>query len=369
MRTLLDGEPRRATECMAENGVTVIACDESASEGENLMLSAHPIFVHGSVNLTLDEATDLIDHLRSVTGSRALELKSRTVVAPRHRAALLDALPSLAGRGNIYFVDKSYFLAAKMIALLPAELGERNGVDVHLSGLGRHLTNILHRKGPASIGSLQWRTLLTSFNSVVRSYLREGSTPVSVQPFFAALANARKNCRDIQVAAILEEIWEARHLALEYEGAGVDAFRELDPMFPSLATVAMTWRMRLGDVPFEFLADNYSGLTEPVRKAIIDAAQHPPTLAHVTLPRSDLRAIHLIDSKLDARVQAADILAGIGREVARLAMAGTFDDELQNSVHQMLDFNVMSSSESPLDVLVERAPLSYRETWLIEEGT
>jgi hypothetical protein len=348
---------------MTSGEVAVIACDESASEGENLMGSAHPVFVHGSVNLTLDDAHEFLEGLRVATRTQAPEMKSKTILLRRNRAALLDALPALDGRANIYFVDKTYFITAKLIALLVAEHGERYGVDVDGSGLGRHLADTLHRDGPAAVGSIQWSALLTTYNNLIRSYLRQGSTPPAAQSFIAALANARKACRDPKVATILEDIWEARHLTREYEDAGEVVLREMDPMAPSLAAVSMTWAMRLKGAPFEFLVDNYYGLTERVCEAIVTESRAPLSVGPVQLPRADLRGISLIDSKLDARVQVADLLAGVGREVARMAVAGTFDDDLQNLVHQMLDYNVMSSGGSPVDALIERAPLTYVEEW------
>lgn len=90
-------------------------------------------------------------------------------------------------------------------------------------------------------------------------------------------------------------------------------------------------------------------------------ARAPLAIRGTPLPRADLRGIRFTDSRTDAQVQVADILAGVGREVARLAATGRFDDPLQTVVHQMLDFNVMSSGGSPVDRLVERAPLKYLE--------
>ncbi|MFD4957863.1 hypothetical protein [Microbacterium sp. NPDC058389] len=345
-----------------EMSLTVIACDESASEGENLIASQHPVFVHGSTSLPLSDAQEFIARLRVATRAQAPEMKSGSVLTPRNRAALLDALPALDGQANIYFVDKSYFITAKMIVLTLAELGERNGQDVHLSGLGRYLTDLLHRKGPRAVGRGRWDALLLAFNDVIRSYARAGSKAASVWPFFVALANARMNCSDRQVSEILTEVWEARHLTLEHVNADPVEFRELDPLAPSLATVSMTWHMRLG-VPFEFLHDRHSLLTESVRDAIVAGARAPLSLGEHALPRADLRGIRVIDSRLDARVQVADILAGTGREVAQMAAGGTLDDPLQTVVHEMLDFNVMSSGGSPVDLLVERAPLRYWEDW------
>ena len=348
---------------MTENEVTTIACDESASEGENLMGSTHPVFVHASVNLTVDEALEFRDNLRAATKTQASELKSKTALAPANRSALLIAMATLDGVGNIHLVDKSYFLTAKLIDLLVAARGDEYGLDVALSGLGRQLADYLHHSGPSAIGASRWNAVLSTYNGLIRSYLRAGALPPTVQPFFDALDDARRNCADAQVERILEAIWDARHLTFAYEGASPVELRELDPMAPSLVAVSMTWHMRLGELPFEFLADNYSGLTEVVRDSIVASARGPLSVGSVELPRADLRGIRLIDSKLDARVQVADILAGVGREVAQLAMGGTFDNELQDVVHRMLDYNVMASSGSPLDRLIDRKPLRYLQEW------
>lgn len=348
--------------------LTVVACDESASEGENLIASKHPVFVHGSTSLPLADAEEFIARLRVATRAQAPELKSGSVLVPRNRNALLDALPALDGHANIYFVDKSFFITAKLVVLTYAALATRNGFDVHFSGLGRHLTDVLHRDGANAVGPARWDALLSAFNDVIRSYARAGTKAPSVWPFYMALSTARANCSDPRVAEILSEIWEARHMTLNYVNADPIEFRELDPLAPSLDAVARTWHMRLG-VPFEFLHDRNSLLTESVRAAIVEGSRTPLSVREVDLPQADLRGIRLIDSTLDARVQVADILAGTGREIARMAAEGKFDDPLQKTVHQMLDYNVMSSGGSPVDRLVEQAPLRYISEWRARQGS
>lgn len=54
--------------------------------------------------------------------------------------------------------------------------------------------------------------------------------------------------------------------------------------------------------------------------------------------------LRFVDSTDEARVQVADILGGVGREAARLATTGVFDDELQVLASEMLDYNVMCST-------------------------
>ena len=354
------------SEAPESSGVWAIACDESASEGENLMMSTHPVFVHGSVNLSLEEATELRDEMRVAMRAQAPEMKSKTALAPRNRGALLDAMRAIENKANIYFVEKSYFIVGKLIDLLIAEMDTDDDIDVAGSGLGRRLAEHLHDAGPAAVGVEQWDALLSTYNAVIRSYIREDDDPPTIQPFLAALRAARVACTDPTVRNILDGLWAARYLALEYEGASPVDLRVLDPMAPSLASVSMTWHLRLRGEPFTFLVDNYSLLTEDVRDAVVRASRVPLTVGSVELPRADLRGIQMIDSRLDTRVQIADVVAGVGREVARLAMSGVFDDELQEATHEMLDFNVMCSSGSPLNELTNRKPLRYFDSWMAD---
>lgn len=107
--------------------VDVVARDESASEGEDLTASKHPVFVHGSTNLPLDAAEEFIARLRIATRAQAPELKSSAIITPRNRQALLEALPTLDGRANIYFVDKAFFITARMVVLTFGEYASRRG--------------------------------------------------------------------------------------------------------------------------------------------------------------------------------------------------------------------------------------------------
>jgi hypothetical protein len=332
------------------------------------MSSQHSVFVHGSVNLSMDAAADFMTRLRASTKAQSAELKSKLALAPKHRAALLDALSTIEPNGNINLVEKSYYAAARLVELLFAEHAHSYGLDVGGSGLGRDLLDYFHAHGSSAVGPAAWTTLLASFNELIRSYSREGARAPSTTPFFDALEVARDACTDRRVQDMLDDLWDARHFAAEYEGSTPTVVREMDPMASTLASVARTWRMRLGEVPFEFVADNYSGLTSERRKAIVEAARAPLAVAGFDLPRPDLRGIRLTDSRDDARVQVADILSGVGREIARLAHGGTFDDDLQVLVHEMLDYNVMCSTGSPIDELVERRPLNYVSAWWAQAG-
>ncbi|WIJ45584.1 hypothetical protein [Curtobacterium citreum] len=337
----------------------VVACDESGSSGENLMGGVMPVFVHGSTNLTLDEAETFMEQLRSATGSRAREVKSSQVLRLKHRPKLVAAVESIASRGNLHLVDKFYYVATKLVDLLIAAQAAQNEDDGRFTGEGRLLASMLVNEAPADLGPTFWRMLLRKYNEFVRVYARANQVPPTIEPFIAALRAAMSRATNPRVQYVLGLLWNARHFAAEYEGTRTGEFREMDPAFSTLAAVAKAWRIRLGDVPFEFLIDTYAQLTDDVRHLILETARLPLPVAGRYLPGADLRDIRQTASHLDARVQVADIISGVGREIAALAANGTVDDDLQIAATEMLDLQGMWSDGSPLDVLYDRRPPQY----------
>lgn len=348
---------------LAGDSVT-IACDESGAEGENLMRAQHPVFVHASVNLTSNDAELFMDALAEATGSPANELKSSIVLRPRTRTRVLPVLYRLEGQANIHLVEKTYYVTAKLIALLVEEHAALYGEDLAASGWARRYAGQLHDLAPADLGASLWTELLTTYNDFIRVYARAGAKPPTTDAFYAALTQARAIATRGPVRAILDAIWEARHFAIEYEGPRADQMREMDPMFSSMSAVARTWRVRLGNVPIAFVADRYSTLTAEMRANIVQASGDDLAVANMAMPTALLQSIDLVDSRDDARVRAADIVGGIGREIARLAQHGTFDDELQVLASEMLDFSGMWSDTSYLDALYERRPPRYLRAFI-----
>lgn len=342
----------------------VIGCDESGSEGETLVASKHPVFVHASVNLPAGEAEDLRDWIRATTRTQASEMKSKTALLPKNRKILLETLDRLSGVANITLVDKAYFLTSKLVETLVGPHAEQWGTDIGRSGFGRALAELLDRRAPASVGIARWDALLSTYNALVRSHRRQGAKAPTVEAFFSALEDALRHSTDDDIREALTLVWDSRMFAHDYQGRSEVEFRELDPLMPTMSGVARNWAMRIGGAPFTFLADTYSGLTPVVRDYIVEASRMPLAVSGYRLPEPDLRGVSLADSREDARIQLADILAGVGREVARMAVHGTFDDDLQVAVHEMLDNTVMASDGSPLDVLIDRRPLPYRDEWV-----
>jgi Protein of unknown function (DUF3800) len=344
---------------LAQSQLVTIACDESGAECENLMNSADPVFVHASTALQLQRANEIINDLREATRTQVPEIKSKVALSLRHRPALLATLEAIIESSNIYLVNKTFYTSAKLVDLLVAKAARLRGADIAASGEAAQIARTLYLRAPAALGAVVWRELLTSFNDLIRGYAREGTVPPTADMFLGVLYVAREFTRDREVADVLDQLWQCQHLVLEHENSAPSLLREMDPTASSMTTVARTLRMRLGDMPFEFLADNYWGLTIETRELIIEVAGQRLSVANFESSRANLRAIRLVDPTIDARIQLADILAGVGQEISSLAFEGVFDCDLQISVSDALGFNDMWVIGSPLDILSERRPPRY----------
>lgn len=341
-----------------------IACDESGAEGENIMGSRDPVFVHGSTSIPLDEAEAVLLKFRATTKTQAPEIKSRTALRQSNRDALIALLQDVGERGNIYLLDKQFFMSAKLVNTLIAEPAAQLGLDMAGGGRGRMLASVLHARGPSSIGLERWNSLLTSFNDLIRLHARVDTSAPDPKHFFWALRSARSTCSDEDVTEILNWMWQFREYVSNY--GSMDSrtrFREFDPIFGTLTSVALTWRIRLGDVPIEFLVDRYGSLDEATVEMIMKAATEPLPVEGVGLPLGLLRSIRAVDSKEDSRVQIADILAGCGRAISTLAGRGILHDELENVSREMLDCSGMWPDGSGLDALWDIAPPRYYRAW------
>jgi 2-polyprenyl-3-methyl-5-hydroxy-6-metoxy-1,4-benzoquinol methylase len=74
-----------------------IACDESGSDGKNLLAGNTDVFAHGSVRLPTDVAAECFRELRHRILSPAEEYKANHLLREKHRA-VLEWLPAPGGR-------------------------------------------------------------------------------------------------------------------------------------------------------------------------------------------------------------------------------------------------------------------------------
>ncbi|CAM3293229.1 DUF3800 domain-containing protein [Kibdelosporangium persicum] len=111
---------------MRGNGFTVeVACDESGSEGGNLIDATTDVFAHASVLLPPESAQECVLRLRERIRSPALEYKANHLLREKHRAVLLWLLGQdgpILGHARVHLTDKALFVAGKVAELLEPHL-------------------------------------------------------------------------------------------------------------------------------------------------------------------------------------------------------------------------------------------------------
>jgi hypothetical protein len=334
-----------------------ICFDESGGDGENLINATHAVYSQGSVNLTIDEAIDFVADIRNAADVRGGELKARAALKHINEQDLVDILDRhrlAEDRANIYLAEKKYFLAGKIVSLLIEEQAHQDGVVLPPEAQ-RAMAGLLADEGASSVGSSGWTSLLNSFNFLIkRQPRRGGKSKVGAADAFCIELNQARSHAKVPVQPLLELAWEGRHHVSAFENADDSVLRELDPTVPALAAVAATWSLRLDGAEFSILHDVHWALTAEACEIVRKAAP-----AMYWKPGGGVLAVLTGASDIDPRLQAADVVAGIGREVALRTVEGHTADALTEAVVPLLDISSMHSPRSPLGALLMAAELPY----------
>jgi hypothetical protein len=278
--------PRRAF----AGDVAEIACDESGSEGENLIGANTDVFAHAGVRLTVAEAAGCVAELRERIRSPALEYKANHLLRSKNRAALewlLGPTGPLPDAASVLLTDKALFVAGKVVDLLVDEVPYPECVTRRPDA--RALA--LHHDGMRTHGAAGWTEFLRSFTDLLRTSPRHEGT--SSAEFFARagqFARARPHIEELRVQLL----------------ANPKLVPPLDPLMPALVDTVAHWQ------PAVVIHDEQQSLT-------------PERLDLLLGPGCDLR---FVDSRADPRVQVADFLAGVARRIAEDHLHGHGDGEL-----------------------------------------
>jgi hypothetical protein len=261
-----------------------IACDESGFSGSNLLDPASPVITHASVDLDVPAAADLIAVLRARLRRRS-EYKSNQLLRPEQRPALEWLLGELLGHAYVHSIDKTAYVAARVIELFTEEPSYGWGTSLGTDHSGA-VAALRHRTG-----------FLAAFVDLSRTKRVRLMDHAAVDRFFATMP------ADVPV---LRELTRAR-----VEGVMQRLIDEdpeipppLEPLVPALASTILHWSAGVRSVAV--VHDEQSALT-PGRVARLGAF-----LAERVDP-PPLRSFVQVDSRDDPRVQVADFLAGIAR--------------------------------------------------------
>ncbi|HEY3472748.1 MAG TPA: DUF3800 domain-containing protein [Amycolatopsis sp.] len=290
-----------------------IACDESGSEGENLLGGETDVFAHAGVRLSPEAAAACVREIRARIGSPAEEYKANHLLRAKHRPVLewlLDPGGPLAGHGHVHLTDKTFFAVRAAVRLLAED-----GSDA--------MARTLHCAGPAAFGVARWEYFLTAFTSVLRLNPRRGVT-TSPQAFFAL------------VRELADVPGEAGEIVARFRDGGerVAAYRArlasdpglvpvLDPLVPAVLHTVRHWSA--DGTPVSLVHDEQLALTAE------RVLQLKAVLGH------RLADVRFVDSRSDARVQIADFLAGVARRIASDELNGRGDARLTTLLASFVD--------------------------------
>jgi hypothetical protein len=289
--------------------VLEVACDESGSEGEKLIGATTDVFAHAGVLLDAASAAECIRDLRSRGPTPAREYKAGHVLREKNRRALTWLLgpsglePRLA---RVYLVDKAFFVIGRLVDVLAD--GDRGG-----------LARGIYHEGRAVADRERWHTFLAAANNLMRAKNRL-TAQESVDAFFGALEALDG------LDGTRERLRLARPRAAAYRAgllAGPADFPALDPLIPAVVRAVEHWGTGGRSV------------------AIVHDRQI--TLSDVLVARlkarvgAELASLTLADSRVDPRVQVADVLAGAARKIASDELNGRGDAELTALLRPYID--------------------------------
>lgn len=332
-----------------------VSCDESGNEGENLSRAGSRIFAHASLAIGWGDAASIMAEARRQLGTKVGELKSSLLLDPANRDVLewlLDE-PRLTGMVNVHLTDKRYFVNGKIVDMIVETVLHERGHNLYRHGKAREMAHVLFVDGPLQLGP-DWDRAIDEFNTMLRVAVRTG-TKATLDDFYQTLDRLRPHATG-KLATILRLVHagrdEAAELIANTKTTSLD-YLALDPTFAALATVVRTWTDRTG-LPVRVIHDETSLLTprriKTMKYGLADPAVHEVGLTPVTL-----QSVELVDSKIDVRIQVADLLAGTARVIAADALADAADVALVEKLQPFVDPHSVWGDDRSWEVLAGAA--------------
>ena len=267
-----------------------ICCDESGYEGEKLIGSTTDVFAHARVRLSHEAAAGFMRELHERIRSPVTEYKANHILRDKHRAVLrwaLDPAGPLYGWASAFLIDKAWYVLSR-------------AVDVLAPGTP------VPRDGRALYGDAAWHAFLLATNNLLWT---KDLTATAVASYFAALPPPVNG-------DVLGPLRACRPAAEEFRRHPTLV---LEPLVTAIAQAVASVEQ-----PVVVVHDQTNTLS-PSRIAWLVA----------TLP--GLAGVRLVDSRDDARVQVADVVAGVVRKLASDELNGHGDAELVPLLRPFVD--------------------------------
>jgi hypothetical protein len=192
----------------------------------------------------------------------------------------------------------------------------------------------LYREGRRTFDRARWQAFLGTANNLMRASNRR-SEDASTDSFFVAVDNVRGSDVSAPVEEILGLLASAKPRVDSLRAHLLDGQKSaLDPLIPAVGRAIAHW----GDdrIPVSIVHDRQNALSEDL-----------VTQLKKTSAAGVLADLTLVDSRADARIQVADVLAGAARKIASDELNSRGDAELTALLRPFVDrFSVWGDDRS-----------------------
>jgi hypothetical protein len=205
----------------------------------------------------------------------------------------------------------------------------------------------LYREGRRAFGQEQWEAFLESSNELMRARDRlDATTPVD--SFFRMVDSLRLSGPASRVDEILGLLRQARPHADTFRARLLDdstMIPALDPLIPAIVQTVVHWGE--DGTPVSIVHDRQNALSEERIEQLKGMFSAPDPALPGSLLNGRLTSLRLVDSRSDARVQIADILAGVARKIASDALNERGDAQLTALLQPYVDaFSIWADDRS-----------------------
>jgi hypothetical protein len=298
-----------------------IVCDESGFAGGNLVGRGHsPVFAHASLTIGVKRAATLIAKLRAHGRPGSGEFKAARLTPSQQAGAAswLSQLAMTADRALVHLTDTRFFVLARTVDVL---LGDQPVRGIDTPGATPELRQAavaLYQASRQSHDEGPWDRFLIAAANLLRTNNR-WLPPDPLPRFAESVEGVLATEPEPDAAALLQRLQSAGPRAAEARAALVLDRRAaplMEPLLPALMCAIQAWAARTSSL--RVVHDEQSALT-PWRMAEMGArlAMQPSG--------GRLESVQRVDSREDARVQVADLLAGLGRRWAAAMLSSRND--------------------------------------------
>lgn len=304
--------------------MTTIYCDEAGNTGGNLLDTEQPYFVLASNDFSVDEATAVLDHVRSAQGGepKFSVLRRRPEGVARVIRLLSD--PRLnRERIRIDVFHKRYMVVSKMVDLVAETLIHQVGGDLYERGGNIAMSNVLYYCMPTLCGETTTNTFLQAFVDLIRH-----GADSHKDAFYAAGQHMLRESKLDKFKRDLMYFTEPELFKAWYRDFDGSA---LDPAIPALFSQIVVWGRRKLE-RFHVLHDRSKPILasqETFEEMMAGPGEDSQTIGtdrrRIVFP---LRALSLSqgESHEHPQLQVADLCAGAVNHFYKQHDAGQADD-------------------------------------------